>query len=165
MGLFTPKLTPGRIGAAGAVVSICSLAAAFVAPWEGLYTHAYKDSVGVPTICYGVTNADRPVKMGDTASKADCEKWLAEDMPRYKAQVDKCVHVAMPPHRYAAIISFTYNVGGGALCKSSVARKLNAGDVTGGCNALLLYDRAEGQVLRGLTNRRKAEREWCLRED
>ena len=62
-----------------------------------------------------------------------------------------------------AMLSFTYNVGGGALCKSSVARKINAGDLRGGCDALLLYNRANGVPLRGLTNRRVAERELCLK--
>jgi lysozyme len=136
-----------------------------VAGFEGLYTHAYKDSVGVTTICYGVTNYDRPVKMGDTATVAQCKEMLAEDLPRYKKMVDKCIRVSMPPYRTASMVSFVYNVGQGNLCKSSVARKLNAGDVQGGCDALLLWDKAGGRTLKGLTNRRVAERKFCLRSD
>lgn len=140
-----------------------------VAAWEGLYTHTYRDSVGVPTICYGVTAVDRPVHMGDTATSDQCKKWLAEDLPRYDAQVQKCVHIPLPPHRHAAIVSFTYNVGGGALCKSSVARYLNQGDPRRACDALMAYDkgRIHGTltVIRGLHNRRVQEREWCLRDD
>jgi len=141
------------------------LALSLVAAWEGLYTHAYKDSVGVTTICYGVTNVDRGVQMGDKVTADQCKKWLAEDLPRYDAEVQKCVHVDMPPHRHAAIVSFTYNVGSGALCKSSVARYLNEGKVQEGCDALLLYNRGGGQYIKGLDNRRHAEREWCLRSD
>jgi lysozyme len=141
------------------------LALSLVGAWEGLYTHAYKDSVGVTTICYGVTNVDRPVHMGDKYDVAQCKEMLLEDLPRYDAMVQKCVHVDMPPHRHAAIVSFTYNVGQGNLCKSSVARYLNAGKVNEACNALLLYNRGGGRVIKGLDNRRHAERLWCLRSD
>ena len=133
-----------------------------VAGFEGLYTHAYRDPVGIPTICFGhIEN----VKMGDRLTKEQCHELLAEDLPRYNAMVQRCIKVPMPPHRHAAIVSFTYNVGGGALCKSSVARKLNAGDVQGGCDALLLYNKAKGKIFRGLQRRRAVERQMCLRED
>ncbi len=136
-----------------------------VSGFEGLYTHAYKDIVGVVTICYGVTNDDRKVHMGDTATVSECKGMLAEDLPRYKKMVDKCIHREMPPHRTAAMVSFVYNVGQGALCKSTVARKLNAGDVRGGCEALMMWNKAGGREIRGLTNRRTAERKECLRSD
>lgn len=141
------------------------LALTMVAAFEGLYTHAYKDSVGVTTICYGVTNVDRRVRMGDHYTKDECKEFLAEDLPKYKAMVDKCIHVPMPPHRTAAMVSFTYNVGQGNLCKSSVARYINAGQPLRGCDALMAWNKAGGRVLRGLTNRRAAEREACRRSD
>jgi lysozyme len=150
-----PRTSRGKAGyIAIAVTLICG--------FEGLYLHAYHDVVGVKTICYGHIE---DVQMGDVATKAECQEMLADDIPRYEAMVAKAIHVPMPPHRHAAILSFTYNVGGGALAKSSVARKLNAGDVRGGCDALLLYDRAGGRVVRGLHNRRVAERKECLRSD
>lgn len=163
-GPAAPKLPTGK----GAWLAICLT---MVAGFEGLYTHAYKDPVGVVTICFGVTNVDRKVKMGDTATKDECYQMLAEDLPKYKAMVDKCIHVEMPPHRTAAIVSFTYNVGQGNLCKSSVARGINQGKLHGtaqnplGCDALMLWDKAKGKVLNGLTKRRAAERAYCLRSD
>jgi lysozyme len=42
-------------------------------------------------------------------------------------------------------------------------RKLNAGDYTGACNQLLRWNRAGGKEVRGLTRRRVAERELCLK--
>lgn len=142
-----------------------ALAITMVAGFEGLYTHAYKDVVGVTTICYGVTNSDRPVKMGDTATPAQCKEMLAKDLVRYKAMVDKCIHVAMPPNRTAAMVSFVYNVGQGNLCKSSVARHLNAGEVRQGCDSLMQWNKAGGREIKGLTNRRAKERVSCLRSD
>lgn len=155
-----PKL-PGPKGA------WIALALSLVAGWEGLYTHAYRDPIGVVTVCYGITNSDRPVKMGDKYSAEECKAMLQEALPRYDAQVRKCIPGIdnFPPRRHAALVSFTYNVGQGALCKSSVARHLNAGHVQQGCDALLLYDRAGGKVLKGLHNRRVQERAWCLRSD
>lgn len=144
--------------------SVAAIAVPLVANYEGFFGHRYLDSVGVPTICYGATAADH-VDMSRTYTKAECQEMLKNDLPKYEAQVERCIHVAMPPHRNAAILSFTYNVGGGALCKSSVARYLNAGDVRRGCDALLLYNRGGGRVISGLTNRRKSERTLCLRND
>ena len=142
-----------------------AIAVTLIAGFEGLYTYAYKDIVGVTTVCYGVTNADRPVKMGDHYTKEECQQMLLEDLPKYDSCVLKAIHVPMPDHRHAAIDSFTFNVGCAALAKSSVARKLNAGDVKGGCDALLLYNKAGGRVVKGLVNRREAERKECLRND
>ncbi len=142
-----------------------AIAITIVAAFEGLSTKAYKDPVGVTTICYGITKYDRPVKMGDRYSKEECVQFLKEDLIKYKQMVDRCIKVELPPHRTAAMVSFVYNVGQGNLCKSSVARKLNAGDVKGGCDALLLYNKAKGKKLKGLERRRVAERELCLRND
>lgn len=153
------------IAAPSATGAWLAIALTMVAGFEGLYTHAYKDPVGVVTICYGVTNADRKVKMGDTATVAECKGMLAADLPKYKAMMEKCIHVAMPPHRTAAMVSFTYNVGQGNLCKSSVARYMNAGEVTKACDALLAWNKAGGRVLKGLDNRRRAERVECKRSD
>lgn len=151
----------GAAAAALAVACLCS--------WEGMNltaTHQAIDPPGVITACIGETNYDRrDLRAGQQFTREECKQRLLEDMPKYAAQVDACVHVDMPPHRRAALISFTYNVGGNTLCKSSVARHLNAGRTQEGCDALMLYDRANGKVLRGLENRRHFEREWCLRED
>jgi|SRR5271166_3405290 len=138
-----------------------------VAGYEGLYTHPYRDVVGVETVCYGETAADH-VEFR-TYTPAECKDLLAASLPKYDAMVKKCLtkeaYDALPPYRHAAIVSFTYNVGGGAFCHSSVARDLNAGKVNAACNALLLYNRGGGRVIKGLDNRRHSERTMCLRND
>lgn len=155
--------------ATGAASTWLGLALTLVSAWEGLYTHPYRDSVGILTVCYGMTAADHREIKSYTAD--DCKKFLLQDLPKYNAEAKRCIPAidTFPPHRHAAIVSFTYNVGGGALCKSSVARKLNAGDVKGGCDALMLYDKGtiNGQrvVIKGLHNRRVQEHQWCLMEN
>lgn len=146
-------------------VSFVALAVSLIAGFEGLLhvgIHDKIDPPGVNTVCFGhIEN----VKIGERHTTLECQIMLAEDLPRYDAMVKKCIHVPMPPHRHAAIISFTYNLGGGALCRSTVARELNAGHVQAGCDAMLRYNKANGRVLQGLKNRRVNERAHCLRED
>ncbi len=166
-GIPVPHPRPTPATPAGTKAAWVALAMTLVAGWEGLYTHAYRDPIGVVTVCYGITNADMKVKMGDRYTAEECKKLLGDALPRYDAQVRKCIPKIdeFPPHRHAALVSFTYNVGQGNLCKSSVARHLNAGRIKQGCDALLLYNKAGGRVLKGLVNRRAQEHEWCLRSD
>ena len=150
-------------------LSAAALAVIALVNWEGMdltAKHQRIDPPGVITACIGQTNYDDPdLRIGQRFSPEECKARLLKDLPKYEAQVDRCVHVPMPPHRRAAIISFTYNVGGGALCKSSVGRLLNTGRVREACDGLLNYTRANGKVLQGLLNRRRFERDWCNRED
>ncbi len=155
----TPNLQ--RAGLTGAALLI---AVTVVSAYEGLSTKPYRDSVGVLTVCYGATAADY-VDLSKTYTPAECKAMLGTDLQKYYQMVTSCVHVPMPPHREAAMVSFTYNVGGGAFCKSAVARDLNAGRVQAACDALLAYNRAGGRVLAGLTARRKSERTLCLMEN
>jgi len=142
-----------------------ALTLTMLAGYEGLYTKAYKDVVGVTTVCYGATNSDRKVRMGDQYTVQECKDMLAEDIPKYAAPIEKCVKVHMPPHRKAALVSLAYNIGPERACKSTVVRKLNAGDVKGACDAFMMWNRGGGRVIKGLTNRRAKERLDCLRND
>ena len=153
------KIGVGLAGAGGA------LAVAFITIWEGFLPVAIHDPIdppGINTVCFGHIE---DVKVGDRYTKEECQEMLAADLPRYDAQVWAAIKVPLPPHRYAAILSFTYNLGGGALARSNVARQINAGNIQAGCDAMLQYVYANGKFVQGLLNRRKAEREWCLRED
>jgi lysozyme len=161
----------GRYSAAGAWVGICI---ACTAGFEGYASKPYVDRVGTGhpiTWCYGETGADGPIPaMGTTFTKAQCSEQLGIQLTKkYDPEIKRClkpeVYDALPPHRHAALVSFTYNVGGGAFCKSSVARNLNSGRPQQACNALMGYTHAGGVVVQGLVNRRRAERELCLMED
>lgn len=137
-----------------------AIAAALVAGAEGLRTVAYKDPVGIPTLCFGET---RNVKPGDTATIAQCRALLAERLNEFSAGVDRCLTTRVPDESHAAFLSFAYNVGTGAFCKSTLVRKANAGDVTGACNEILRWDHAKGIRLPGLTRRRQKEQALCLK--
>lgn len=132
---------------------------AMVGGFEGLRTYAYRDPVGIPTICFGET---RGVQMGDTATVAECKTMLGDRLLEFSAGVDRCLTVRVPDKTYAAFVSFAYNVGVGAFCGSTLARKANAGDIRGACDQLPRWNRAGVLVLPGLTKRRAEERALCL---
>src|SRR5579859_1343435 len=133
-GPTAPKKLPPRTGVAvaGTVAAALAIAIPFVANFEGYFPRVYRDPVGVRTICYGQTAADG-ADFSKVYTKAECEDMLGKDLERYNKYVDNCIHVALPPHRRAALISFVYNLGQGGLCPGPVARNINAGNIAAGC--------------------------------
>lgn len=138
-----------------------AIAVSIVGGFEGLRQVAYLDPVGIPTACFGETKG---IKMGMRFSRAECEGLLIDSLLEADSYVQKCVRLPdLPDYRHAALVSFTYNVGGTAFCNSTLVRKLNAGDIVGACNELPRWNRAKGIALPGLTKRRNAERDMCMR--
>ena len=131
-----------------------------VAGFEGLRTAAYADPIGIPTICFGETKG---VTLGQRASVDQCKGMLADSLAIADQGVSSCVRTYLPDERRAAFVSMTYNIGVGNFCSSSLVRKVNVGDVRGACDEMLRWNRAGGVVLPGLTKRRAAEREMCLK--
>ncbi|MEM8611518.1 MAG: lysozyme [Cyanobacteria bacterium P01_H01_bin.105] len=130
--------------------------------FEGLRLKAYQDAVGVWTIGYGTT---RGVKPGQEISEAQAEALLKADLNRFEQAVNQAVRVSINDNQFAAIVSFTYNVGSGALRSSTLLRKLNRRDIYGAANEFPRWNRAGGRVLAGLTRRRNAERALFLGQD
>ena len=136
-----------------------ALAIAVVGAFEGYSATAYPDVIGVPTICYGETKG---VHLGDKATRAQCDEKLSSRLVEFNEGVSSCINVDLPDSRRVAFVSLAYNIGTAAFCKSTVVRKINAGDVAGSCDAILMWNKAGGSVRNGLTQRRKKEREMCL---
>ena len=134
---------------------------ALIAACEGLRLSAYKDSVGVLTIGYGHTSAAGPplVKVGMRLSgKSEADAILAVDLEKVEQQVSSRVSVPLDQHQFDALVSFTFNLGPGNLSRSTLLRKLNAGEYRSASNEFKRWNKAGGKVLRGLTTRREAER-------
>jgi lysozyme len=153
----------GKKTIGGGAAAIALAAAAFIQPWEGTVLTAYPDRLagGIPTVCSGET---RGVKLGDTYTLEECEAMLAEAVVEFRDEIRPCFDDfdALPAGVQVAVISWAYNVGSGAACRSTLARLANAGDLVGACNQLPRWNRAGGRVVRGLSNRRGAERALCL---
>ncbi|HEY0220029.1 MAG TPA: lysozyme [Afipia sp.] len=149
-------------------VGAAAIVTAFLVAWEGfapVAKHEAVDPPGVITWCFGRTNYDDPtVKAGTRFTKEQCEAFLQESLPKYAEPLTKCItkFSEMPDARQAAFVSFSYNLGPATVCRSSAVKLLNAGKVKAACEAMMLYTRANGVVLRGLKNRREAERKLCL---
>lgn len=127
--------------------------------FEGCKLHAYKDAVGIPTIGYGST---RGVHMGMTITQQEADDRLYADMDDAWQEVYAMVNVPLTQGQCDGLVAWTFNLGAGNLRKSTLLKKLNAGDVAGCADEFLRWDKAGGKVLAGLTRRRSAERELFL---
>jgi lysozyme len=123
--------------------------------YEGLELKAYKDSVGVLTIGYGSTGSH--VKPGMTITAQEAEALLLKDVERFEEGVSAAVKVPLNQNQFDALVSFSFNLGLGSLQKSTLLRKLNAGDYAGAQAEFKRWNKAGGIVLRGLVRRRASE--------
>jgi len=148
--------------------AVMALAVGLVGVWEGVRTTAYRDPIGIPTVCFGET---RGVKMGDRYTMDECKAMLGTALAEFEAGMRRCLKAPdrIPDKSYVAFLSLSYNIGVGAFCKSSIrayanryADSHNLSDLAGACNRILRYNKAGGRVLQGLVNRRKAEQKLCL---
>ncbi len=145
----------GIIGA-----GVLAIAGSVIAPYEGRSLVAYLDPVGVPTICEGIT-AD--VQMGDTATDAECDAALQREMRTHLAGVEACIDGYLTPNQWASVLSWTYNVGVGAACSSTLVAKINRGEsFRAWCPELKRWVYAGGERLGGLVKRRDAEYALCM---
>lgn len=113
----------------------------------------------VPTVGFGTTEG---VKLGDTITPPRALQRLAADASKFEQAVRRCAPVPMFPHEFDSWVAFTYNVGEGAFCRSTAARKLVAGDYAGACDEMLRWVNVDGRPVRGLVVRRERERAKCL---
>ncbi|EBR1541966.1 lysozyme [Salmonella enterica] len=153
-----PKIKMLLAGGAGAV----AIAAAMLGGHDGLEGRRYipyRDVAGVLTICDGHTGKD--IIPGKRYTDAECDALLNQDLARVKAQIDPLIKVSIPESERAAFYSFAYNVGTGAFARSTLLKKLNAGDHAGACNELKRWTYAGGKPWKGLVTRREIEREVC----
>ena len=133
--------------AGGAVLAASATLLGTVAMWEGTEYVPYRDIVGVLTVCQGYTGPG--IVPGKVYTKAECDQLLVQELTHHGQGVLKCTKVPLNQNQYDALVSFTYNVGVGAYCGSTLVRKLNQGDYTGACNELRRWVYAGGKRVQG----------------
>jgi lysozyme len=127
---------------------------ALIKQWEGLRLKAYKCEANVLTIGYGhTTNVTEDMQI----TEEEAEQLLLRDISVFEAEVSRSVTVKISDNQFAALVSWAFNVGVGAMRKSSLIRKLNAGDYASVPSELARWNKAKGKVVAGLSNRRAAE--------
>lgn len=121
--------------------------------FEGLELKAYQDSVGVWTIGYGHTEG---VREGDEIDETTAEMYLRSDLK----DAEQCIFntgAVLTQNQYDALVSFTFNLGCGNLRKSTLLRKILAGQYEDAALEFHKWNMAGGRVLDGLVRRRAAE--------
>ena len=123
--------------------------------FEGLRLSAYRCSAGVLTIGYGCTTN---VKEGDRITAERAEELLRDDVKRFEGYVARLVKVPLTQGQFDGLVSFVYNLGPGALEKSTLLDQLNRGDYDSAAEQFGRWVKAGGKTLVGLVRRRAAER-------
>lgn len=143
----------------GGAIAIATVMLSGKGGLEGREYVAYKDVVGVLTVCDGHTGKD--IIPGKRYTDKECDALTRADLTRIAKQVDPAIKVPTTETQRAAIYSFAYNVGANATINSTLMKKLNAKDYVGACDELRRWNYAGGKQWKGLINRREVEREVC----
>lgn len=161
------------------IVTVALLSFISVKEGESLPVYADKLAGGLPTVCNGHTGPD--VRLGDVWTKEQCDAVLIKNVQKHGEGFLTCISVAINQNEYEAYASLTFNLGVGAVCGSSIPRKLAAGQRQSACDTILEFnkvrDRTRPKVfnhrkqvweyplipVRGLTLRRQAEHAICVR--
>jgi lysozyme len=133
--------------------------------FEGLRLKPYLCSAGKPTIGYGATFYEdgKKVTMSDPAiTEQRAEDLLKKHLEQFSAAVERNVKVSTTDNQFAALVSFTFNLGEGNLKSSTLLKKLNNKDYAGAANEFERWNKAGGKILAGLTRRRQAEKSLFL---
>ena len=130
--------------------------------FEGCKLEAYPDPAthGEPiTIGVGHTGG---VKLGDVITQEQADEYLVSDVSHAANAVNQMVDENMTQGQFDALCSFAFNLGIGNLKNSTLLKKLNSGDIQGAADQFLVWNKAAGKVMAGLTRRREAERTLFL---
>jgi lysozyme len=122
---------------------------------ESLKLEAYVCPAGKWTIGYGHTLG---VKASDVITKEEAEKILKRDLIFFEHSILKLVKVPINQNQFDALVSFSFNVGITAFCKSTLLKKLNARDYAGAAEEFGRWVMGGGVKLYGLIKRRAEEK-------
>lgn len=137
--------------------------------WEGLVTHEYLDSGGAPTIGIGhlltrsertsgkITIGGRALDYRNGLTEQQCWDLLDQDLDNTERTVNEAVTVPLNQNQFDALVSFAFNVGGGAFRGSTLLILLNQGQYDAVPEQLRRWTMDNGHVVQGLVNRREKE--------
>ncbi len=119
-------------------------------------------------IGYGLSKVDgRKIQLGDRISVAKADAALRKQVLHLQEQIKSMVKVELNSNQLSALTSFAFNVGIHGVKRSTLLKKLNAGDYVGAANEFPRWNKAHvrGQLvpLAGLTRRREAEKQLFLK--
>jgi lysozyme len=136
-----------------------------VKEFEGCKLEAYQDIVGVWTIGYGTTEgAGLGVvpKPGMKITQEEAELLLMSGLKKFADQIKPKFMRQVNDNQFGALLSLAYNIGPYAFSRSSALHMVNDGQFIQAADAIRLWNKAGGQVNKGLVRRREAERKLFL---
>lgn len=128
---------------------------ALITRFEGFARVPYRCPAGWMTIGYG--HVIRAGEVLDSIDETSARALLAHDVRAAENAVARLIHVPLTQAQFDALVSFTFNLGAGALQRSTLRRKINRGEHKAVPAELLRWVWANGRKLPGLVRRRAAE--------
>jgi len=160
----TGSMVARMLGIAVDEMSVSNLGVDLICGFEGKRLVAYDDGVGVWTIGFGTTIYPNGIKVkkGDTCTEAQAKEYMAHDLKKFEQAVNGAVNIPLNQNQFDALVSLAYNIGTGAFNKSTLVKKLNAGDIRGAADQFDVWINAGGKRMQGLVNRRAREKAFYL---
>ena len=128
-----------------------------ICQFEGLKLERYRDAVGLRTIGYGHLILKEEMEKLIKITTGEAKNILRKDLKRTETGVKKLLTLSVTQNQFDALVSFAFNLGLGNLKKSTLLKKVNAGDKEAAALQFKCWNKAGGRVLAGLTRRRDAE--------
>ena len=126
--------------------------------FEGFSPTVYICPAGYPTIGYGhVVKPDERERFTSGITPEQTETLLRQDVQTAERAVLRLITVPLTDGQFDALVSFTFNLGAGALQRSTLRRKVNRGDHAAVPAEFRKWVWAGGRKLEGLVRRREAE--------
>ena len=126
-----------------------------VKQFEGCQLTPYRDIGGVYTVGYGHTQGIDANTPPITQERAD--DLLMQDLTATGQDILNEVTVPLVDNKFAALVSFVFNIGIGHFATSGALKQLNAGNYALVPLHMMLWNHVNGVVVDGLTRRRAAE--------
>ena len=131
---------------------------ALIKRFEGFASETYICPGGWPTIGYGhvVRDGERD-RFADSIDEATAEELLRRDVETAERAVLRLICVPLEDGQFDALSSFAFNLGAGALQRSTLRRKVNREEHDAVPDEFGRWVFAGGRKLKGLIRRREAE--------
>ncbi|EWG66808.1 MULTISPECIES: lysozyme [unclassified Enterobacter] len=133
---------------------------ALIADLEGCRLSPYRCSAGVWTSGIGHTANVVPTR---DITEREAAVNLVADVLNVERRLAACAPVEMPPRVYDALVSFSFNVGAGAACRSTLVSFIKRKQWPQACGQLTRWVYVNGVKNTGLENRRVREQAWCMK--
>ena len=130
--------------------------------WEGCSLKSYNCHAGVCTVGYGNTSDARP---NQVISYKQALELLHKDVTNVENQLNNLIKVSLNQNQFDALVSFVFNIGGGAFELSTCLKRINSKEFKKVPDEIMRWKYSKGKVLAGLEKRRAEEVElWNTKE-